>query len=372
MESWHNTKLNKYLSLKSIIESNGWSVNLFAVEVGARGYCSRSVICCLKSLGLTTSLVKNISKRLSKLSMEASFCIWLSRNNREWQKSESENIKKTFKEPTIIPSPRKGTKPNIKSSSTTNSILPIGFINKGNTCYANSILQALSVFPTLWNTVPSESNNLSPLLKALILNMRTTEKSSKPLDPSNFLWALQRQISASRDSPFDVYSQQDVAEVLQPVLDELKGTSVTANDIITNILSASITCNTCQCSSIKEEPLSMLSIPMSTTIKYSLDLLLKPELLSGSNKWYCRSCMCLRESTRETTFLDSASVLIIQLKRFSNSLVKDQQVFNCFSNNPKIADLIIPITVDNVVSFFNKYDLVASINHSGSLENGHY
>ena len=43
MESWHSTKINKYLALKTIIESNGWCVELFAVEVAARGYCSKSV-----------------------------------------------------------------------------------------------------------------------------------------------------------------------------------------------------------------------------------------------------------------------------------------------------------------------------------------
>ena len=32
----HSTKINKYLALKVTIESNGWSVKYFAVEVGAR------------------------------------------------------------------------------------------------------------------------------------------------------------------------------------------------------------------------------------------------------------------------------------------------------------------------------------------------
>ena len=32
----HSTKINKYLALKVTIESNGWSVKHFAVEVGAR------------------------------------------------------------------------------------------------------------------------------------------------------------------------------------------------------------------------------------------------------------------------------------------------------------------------------------------------
>ena len=35
MQSWHSTKIYKYLALKTVIEYNGWCVELFAVEVGA-------------------------------------------------------------------------------------------------------------------------------------------------------------------------------------------------------------------------------------------------------------------------------------------------------------------------------------------------
>ena len=41
MEAWHNTKVNKKMAPKSVIESNGWSVDLFAVEVEAIEYCPR-------------------------------------------------------------------------------------------------------------------------------------------------------------------------------------------------------------------------------------------------------------------------------------------------------------------------------------------
>ena len=43
MESWHSTKINNYLALNTIIESNGWCVELFPVEVGAREYCALSL-----------------------------------------------------------------------------------------------------------------------------------------------------------------------------------------------------------------------------------------------------------------------------------------------------------------------------------------
>ena len=84
MESWHNAKVNKYLPLKSITENNGSSVDLFAVEVGARGYCSRSVLCCFKSLGLKNRTINITRKQISTCSMECSFCIWLAINNKAW------------------------------------------------------------------------------------------------------------------------------------------------------------------------------------------------------------------------------------------------------------------------------------------------
>ena len=82
MQSWHSTKINKYLALKTVIESNGWCVELFAVEVGARGYCSKSVLCCFKKLGSNNTRIRKTIKKLSKSSMECSFCIWLARNNK--------------------------------------------------------------------------------------------------------------------------------------------------------------------------------------------------------------------------------------------------------------------------------------------------
>ena len=87
MEFWHGTKINKYLALKTIIESNGWCVERFAVEVGARGYCSKSVLCCSRKLGFSNTLIRNSIKKLSKSSMECSLCIWLARNNKDWTPS---------------------------------------------------------------------------------------------------------------------------------------------------------------------------------------------------------------------------------------------------------------------------------------------
>ena len=107
MESWHNTKINKYLALKTIIESNGWCVEPFAVEVGARRYCSKSALCCFKKPGFNNTFIRNTINKLSKSCMECPFCVWLARNNKDWTPSTAnfklnDFLKETCKLPSSL------------------------------------------------------------------------------------------------------------------------------------------------------------------------------------------------------------------------------------------------------------------------------
>ena len=53
-----------------------------------------------------------------------------------------------------------------------------------------------------------------------------------------------------RGVPFDFNIQQDVAGILQVVLEELKGVSLAANHLISNTQKMTVSCNTCFCSAI--------------------------------------------------------------------------------------------------------------------------
>ena len=204
--------------------------------------------------------------------------------------------------------------------------------------------------------------------------MAVKKNSIKPVDPSNFLWALKCKLSIIRGVPFDFNTQQDVAEVLQVVLDEVKGISLAASHLICNTQKITVSCNTCFCSSESEENLDIVTLPVSTDIQTSMNQFLKPEILSSQNKWFCPSCNLLSESTRETCIINSAPTLIIQLCRFSNpggQLVKNENFFSCTQSESN-KDLTVPITIEDEVSFTNKYSLIATINHSGTLNRGHY
>ena len=60
------------------------------------------------------------------------------------------------------------------------------------------------------------------------------KNSNKPVDPSNFLGALKRKLLNLTQVPFDFNTQQDVVEILQVVLDELKGVSLASRQLISN------------------------------------------------------------------------------------------------------------------------------------------
>ena len=123
--------------------------------------------------------------------MECSFCIWLARNNKAWTPSAANcKLNNSSKETYNSPSSMSSLKPTSKSGSSAKSMQPAGFINKGITCYENSILQILSVIPTLWNRLPSEWNILSAMLWDISLNMAIKMNSNKSVDLSTFLSAL--------------------------------------------------------------------------------------------------------------------------------------------------------------------------------------
>ena len=124
------------------------------------------------------------------------------------------------------------------------------------------------------------------------------QKALKPNHPSDFLWALKHNMS-------DIGNVPSKLEVLRVVLDDLKGTSVLANDLVS-------TCNTCLCSAAKEK-CHILPLPMTNNIKSSLDKLLDKETLSSQNKCFCPSCDTLTESTKEISITKSSLVLTVEL-----------------------------------------------------------
>ena len=81
--------------------------------------------------------------------MESSFCIWLARDNIVWESVELNSPLTNIPESSSSLILKAKIKNNLKNSPTP-SKSPVGFINQANICYTNTILQALSVIPLLY------------------------------------------------------------------------------------------------------------------------------------------------------------------------------------------------------------------------------
>ena len=245
---------------------------------------------------------------------------------------------------------------------------PVGLHNKGNTCYANSILQALTTVPSLWSQASSEGSDTSQLCDSVTLTMTTIMQVKTTFDPSKFLRSLQQHIS-NQDDLFNFNTQQDVAHILGIVLDELKGCSILADEIFSISCESSVVCSECSFISTIEERLDMLPLQLCKNAHSSLSKFLEVELLDGSNRYNCPFCQSLQEATIQKKISRCGNVLICHLKCFSNFLnntYKDCSHFHCQSA------LTVPVSVEEEISFSKHYTLVATINHSGSLNDGHY
>ena len=231
----------------------------------------------------------------------------------------------------------------------------------------------MSVIPVLWSQSSSETAHISELTKAVALNVSLLNRASTPVDPSNFLRALVRRFSSIRDAPFNFNSQQDASEILQVLLDDFKGTSPLAEDIISTTVQSTLTCDTCFCSSINEDKLDILAVSPKKHISASLIELLQSQSLSGDNMWFCPQCCSEQNATIDSAITKSGSILIVQLKRyttFQGNSFKDNKHVVCLPSHDHVLE--IPIDQNNTITFSNRYTLVATINHSGNLNAGHY
>ena len=92
---------------------------------------------------------------------------------------------------------------------------------------------------------------------------------------------------------------------------------------------------------------------MSADIQTSMNQVLKPEILLSQNKYFCPSYSLLCESTREICIINFASILIIQVWRFSDQggqLVKNENFFSCTQSKSN-KDLTVMITKEDEISF---------------------
>ena len=77
-------KRNKYSIIEEEGKANGWGVQIWAVEIGCRGFPAKSTKRLLKQMGLNARKQKECAEKLGKIAEEASRNIWRWSHNKKW------------------------------------------------------------------------------------------------------------------------------------------------------------------------------------------------------------------------------------------------------------------------------------------------
>ena len=94
------------------------------------------------------------------------------------------------------------------------------------------------------------------------------------------------------------------------------------------------------------------------------------EKLEDKNKYKCEACDKYVDATRKTCIWETPDILIIQLKRFQNHGSQTSKIRSKITY--PLTDLSIHECYSEYYPRNHKYDLYGVVQHTGSLNGGHY
>lgn len=284
-----------------------------------------------------------------------------------------------------------------------------GLVNFGNTCYCNSVLQALYFCRPFRDKVleykaktkrqsgtaaAASRETLLTCLADLFHTIATQKKKTGTIPPKKFITRLRKE-----NEVFDNYMQQDAHEFLNYLLntiadlltaeqaaesDQQNGHADTGggannnrtwvHEIFQGTLTNETRCLNCESLSSKDEDFLDLSVDVdqNTSITQCLRLFSNTETLSSEHKYYCENCCSKQEAQKRMRIKKLPMILALHLKRFKYTESQNRHTKLSYR-------VVFPLEL----RLFNKtsndesndrlYDLVAVVIHCGSGPNrGHY
>ncbi|XP_040278381.1 ubiquitin carboxyl-terminal hydrolase 12 [Bufo bufo] len=279
-----------------------------------------------------------------------------------------------------------------------------GLVNFGNTCYCNSVLQALYFCRPFrekvlaYKSQPRKKENLLTCLADLFHSIATQKKKVGVIPPKKFITRLRKE-----NELFDNYMQQDaheflnyllntIADILQEERKQEKQNGRIPNGNIDNennnstpdptwvheIFQGTLTnetrCLTCETISSKDEDFLDLSVDVeqNTSITHCLRGFSNTETLCSEYKYYCEECRSKQEAHKRMKVKKLPMILALHLKRFKYM----DQLHRYTKLSYRVVfplELRLFNTSGDATNPERMYDLVAVVVHCGSGPNrGHY
>ncbi|XP_006630056.1 ubiquitin carboxyl-terminal hydrolase 46 [Lepisosteus oculatus] len=272
-----------------------------------------------------------------------------------------------------------------------------GLVNFGNTCYCNSVLQALFFCRPFRENVLSyraqqkKKENLLTCLADLFHSIATQKKKVGVIPPKKFISRLRKE-----NDLFDNYMQQDAHEFLNYLLntvadivqqdrqdggprsageaDEGRAEPTWVHDIFQGTLTNETRCLNCETVSSKDEDFLDLSVDVeqNTSITHCLRDFSNTETLCSEYKYYCETCCSKQEAQKRMKVKKLPMILALHLKRFKYM----EQLHRYTKLSYRVVfplELRLFNTSSDAVNLDRMYDLVAVVVHCGSGPNrGHY
>ncbi|CAI0388847.1 unnamed protein product [Linum tenue] len=302
-----------------------------------------------------------------------------------------------------------------------------GLNNLGNTCFMNSVLQALLHTPPLRDYFLSDRHNryycqlkngvklcLACDVDAMFSAVFSGDR--KPYSPAKFLYSWWQHASNLAS-----YDQQDAHEFFISMLDGIHenverdrgkpqspghGDCCIAHRVFSGILRSDVMCMACGFTSTTYDPcvdisldlephqvtaheangFSSTQIPTTSTLIGCLDRFTRPERLGSDQKFFCQQCQVSQESLKQMSIRKLPLVSCFHIKRFEHSHTRkmsrkvDRYLQFPFSLDmaPYLSSSILRSRFgddgDDVAAneMSSEFELFAVVTHSGKLDAGHY